>query len=271
MHSHATVLVICGTRPEAIKLSPVIRALRQKGLPVEIADTGQHPDLLPMMLRESGLRPDHELRACTPGMSLPSSLAAIVAAVGNLLQQRRPALVVVQGDTVSAFAGALAAAYSRVALAHVEAGLRTGDLAEPFPEELQRALISRLAALHFAPTRRAAEALMREGVRPETIHVTGNSGVDAFHHVLEHANSNPALDAQMSARLPLVLRTGLPLVVATVHRRENIGARLIQIAQGMARLAEEGRARIVIPMHPNPEVQQALRAVLGDRANVQLA
>lgn len=202
MHDRSAILVICGTRPEAIKCAPVIDALRRRHLPVAIVDTGQHPDLMPMVLREAGLRPDHELHVVRTDPSPQALLAAMLAALGPLLHRLRPPLVLVQGDTVSAFAGALAAAYAAVPVAHIEAGLRTGDMAEPFPEEMHRRMIGGIATLHFAPTRRAAAALRREGVAADAIRITGNSGVDAFHRVLAHANSNPALDAQMSARLP---------------------------------------------------------------------
>lgn len=271
MHDQSAILVICGTRPEAIKCAPVIEALRRQKLPVALVDTGQHPDLMPMVLREAGLRPDHELHVARTEQQSPQALlAALMAALGPLLQRLRPPLVLVQGDTVSAFAGALAAAYAAVPVAHIEAGLRTGDMAEPFPEEMHRRLISGLATLHFAPTRRAAAALLREGVSADAIRITGNSGVDAFHRVLAHANSNPALDAQMSARLPLVLRCGPPLLVATMHRRENLGDRLANIAAGLARLAREGQARIIVPLHPNPQVQAVLRRHLDALPMVQL-
>lgn len=263
------IVAVCGTRPEVVKLAPVVHMLRRVGRPVQLIDTGQHPDLAPQMLREAGLHAQHALDPAPPGTPLAAMLARAVAGVGELLAGQRPPMVLVQGDTLATVAGAMAAAYAGLPVAHVEAGLRTGVAAEPFPEEMHRKLVAQIACLHFAPTRRAADALRHEGICASAIHVTGNSGVDAFHATLRNIAGNPALEARLRARFARISEPGPPLVLATVHRRENLG-RLPQIAEGMARLARNGEARILLPLHPNPHVRAAMKQRLGDIAGAWL-
>lgn len=270
MQGRSPLLAVCGTRPEVVKLAPVIGALRARGHRVILAMTGQHPDLAPLMLRELGLQPDIELAACAPGMAPPQQLASILARLGPVLAAWRPQLVMVQGDTVSTFAGALAAAYARVPIAHVEAGLRTHDFDEPHPEELHRALVAPMASLHFAPTRHAAAALRREGVDPARIHITGNSGIDALLATSERLETDPALAADLAFRHPYAANPGRPLLLVTVHRRENLGRRLQAIAAALARLAAFCEAEIVLPLHPNPAVQRVLRDKLEGLDGVHL-
>lgn len=270
MQGRSPLLAVCGTRPEVVKLAPVIGALRARGHRVILAMTGQHPDLAPLMLRELGLKPDIELAACAPGMAPPQQLASILARLGPVLAAWRPQLVMVQGDTVSTFAGALAAAYARVPIAHVEAGLRTHDFDEPHPEELHRALVAPMASLHFAPTRHAAAALRREGVDPARIHITGNSGIDALLATSERLETDPALAADLAFRHPYAANPRRPLLLVTVHRRENLGRRLQAIAAALARLAAFCEAEIVLPLHPNPAVQRVLRDKLEGLDGVHL-
>ncbi len=264
------ILAVCGTRPEAIKLSPVVFALRQRGHAVIVVTTGQHPVLAQDMLREVGLEADLDLGVHQAGATPPQLLAAILTAMTPVLAAWRPALLIVQGDTVSAMAAALAANYARVPVAHVEAGLRTYDRAEPFPEELHRCLIAPLATLHFAPTRRAADALLAEGVDAASVHMCGNSGIDAVLATAARLAGDAALQADMRARFAFVAVARRPLVLATVHRRENIGARLSSIAAALARLAGFCEAEIVLPLHPNPAVAGKLRARLGGLSGVHL-
>ncbi len=264
------LLAVCGTRPEAVKLAPVVHALRDRGRDVVLVATGQHPDLAPAMLRQAGLTADVDLGVNQPGATPAQLLAAILTYIAPVYAAYRPQLAIVQGDTVSTLAGALGAAYARIPVAHVEAGLRTGDQGEPFPEELQRQLITPLASLHFAPTRRAAAALKREGVDPAAIHITGNSGVDAFHQTLDRLDADPGLRASMKARFPFLKAASRPLLLVTVHRRENIGTRLQSISAALARLAAFFEAEIVVPLHPNPDVQAQLRDRLGGLRGVHL-
>jgi len=270
MRGRSPLLAVCGTRPEAIKLAPVIHALRERGQNVVLVATGQHPDLAPVMLREAGLTPDIDLAVNQSGAAPAQLLAAILTYISPVFAAYRPQLAIVQGDTVSALAAALGAAYARVPVAHVEAGLRTGDADEPFPEEMQRILVAPLASLHFAPTARAQTALEREGIPASQIHVTGNSGIDALFHTVARLEADPGLRATMSSRFPFVARAERPLILVTVHRRENIGPRLHSIAAAMARLAGFCEAEIVVPMHPNPDVQAQLRQRLNGLKGIHL-
>lgn len=268
MPARSLILAVCGTRPEVVKMAPVVGRLRDAGQDVLLLFTGQHPDLAPQMLRELGLKPDIELPVPTAGLPPQQMLAAIINALAPVFAAHRPAVTLVQGDTVSTLAGALAAAYAGLPLAHVEAGLRTGDMAEPHPEEMHRRLIAPLASLHFAPTHRAAAALIGEGVNPGTVHVTGNSGIDALLETNARLIASPDLCAALEARFPV--RPGRPMILATVHRRENHGERLAAIASGLAHIAASGGVEMVLPLHPGPAVQRLLRASLGHLAGVHL-
>jgi UDP-N-acetylglucosamine 2-epimerase (non-hydrolysing) len=270
MRAETLLVAIVGTRPEAIKMAPVVQSLRARHHSVMLLLTGQHPDLAPALLKEAGLVADLDLGAHAAGAGPAQLLAAILTALPPVLQAQRPAALIVQGDTVSALAGALAGAYLRVPVAHVEAGLRTGNSDEPFPEEIHRSLITRLAGLHLAPTETAAAALEREGIAPASIHVTGNSGIDAVLATAARLDADADLEAAVAARFPFVATAKRPLVLVTVHRRENIGRRLQSIAAALARLAAFFEADIVLPLHPNPDVHRVLRARLDGMRGVHL-
>lgn len=261
------VFCVLGTRPEAIKLAPVVLALARHDIAVTLCLTGQHPDLARTALAEFGLAADLDL-AVPPARSPQALLAAMLPALAAVLAATAPPMIVVQGDTTSALAGALAGAYARVPVAHVEAGLRSGA-AEPFPEDLHRRLIAQAAALHFAPTERARAALRREGIAAATIHLTGNPVIDALRHVEARLAADPRLRAMTLAALP-VLDPARPLVVVTAHRRENHGRRMHAIADAVARLAAPGDVDLVVPVHPHPQVARVLTARLGGLANVRL-
>src|SRR5689334_16295535 len=227
------ILVIFGTRPEAIKLSPVILHLRQcPDFDVRTCATAQHRELLDQVLTVFRIKPDHDLNLMLPGQSLSQASARILAALEPVLQQEQPDLVLVQGDTTTTLCGALAAFYRRIPVGHVEAGLRTGDLAQPFPEEMNRVVVSHLAALHFAATEKSAENLRREGVDPERVHVTGNSGIDAVLYV-KAALESGALTAPASVAWPAARK----LIVVTAHRRESFGEGFERICGALAILA----------------------------------
>lgn len=263
------LIAVCGTRPEAVKLAPVIAALRRRQQRVLLLATGQHPDLAPRMFAELDLAPDLELPPAAPAApgSPAHALAQMMGGLATAIADLRPAMVVVQGDTLSTLAGALAGAYARVPVAHVEAGLRTGSRAEPFPEEMHRLLVTPVASLHFAPTPRAARALLAEGVAAEQIWVTGNSGIDALARG-RAAAGDALLDARMAARFPFCSDGRRPTLIATVHRRENIGHRLQAIAAALATLAAE--AEIILPLHPNPAVRQPLVERLIEHRHIHL-
>jgi len=261
------ILVVFGTRPEAIKLCPVVLCLRRFAdlYRVRVAVTAQHREMLDQVLGVFELVPDHDLNLMLPGQTLAQTTARAVAALDPVIEAEAPDMVVVQGDTASTLCGALAAFYRRVPLAHVEAGLRTGDLSQPFPEEMNRVLTTRLAALHLAATGQAAANLRSEGILSEDIAVTGNTVIDALLQVRDGLESGylarpewPWLDE--SKRLLLV----------TAHRRESFGPGLERICCALLRLAARPDVQIACTVHPNPQVERPLRGLLEGHANIEL-
>lgn len=257
------ILIIFGTRPEAIKLFPVVRVLRDSGIaPVRVCVTAQHRGMLDQVLEIAGLTPDHDLDLMEPGQSLDRLTARLLTGLGEVMDAERPAMVVVQGDTATAMAGALAAYYRKVPVAHVEAGLRSGDIYQPWPEEVNRRMIAPIAALHFAPTDTAAAALRAEGIDPGKIHVTGNSVIDALHWTKERIAADPSLVAGLD---PVLSRlAGKRILLVTTHRRENFGGGMAAIARALRQIAVRPDVGILFPMHPNPNVVAVMDEVLGD-------
>jgi UDP-N-acetylglucosamine 2-epimerase (non-hydrolysing) len=260
------ILVVFGTRPEAIKLAPVILRLRERpGFDVRTCATAQHRDLLDQVLSVFQIKPDHDLNLMQPGQSLTQSASRILAALESVLQHDRPDMVLVQGDTTTTLAGALAAFYQRIPVGHVEAGLRTGDLTQPFPEEMNRVVATRLSTIHFAATQWAADNLRREGVASGFIHVTGNSGIDAVLYIkdaLETVAARPSRDFEWPE--------GEKLIVVTAHRRESFGTGFERICDALATLAARPDVRIVLPLHPNPHARAPVARALGDCPRVTL-
>lgn len=261
------ILIVFGTRPEAIKLFPVIRALRAHGgLDVRSCVTAQHRGLLDQVLEIAGITPEVDLDLMTPGQSLDALTARLLTGIGQAMDAEKPDRVIVQGDTATAMVGALAAYYRKVPVSHVEAGLRSGDIHHPWPEEVNRRIVAPIADQHFAPTDTAAEALRRENVDPGTIHVTGNTVIDALHATRARIEADPALAAgldEVAARF-----AGKRLVLVTTHRRENFGDGMGGIARAIAQIAEREDTAILFPMHPNPNVVSVMDRLLGDRANI---
>ena len=259
----AKFLVVFGTRPEAIKLFPVIRALSVlPELTVRTCASGQHRELLDQVLSIARLQPDIDLDLMEPGQSLDRLTARLLVGLGEAMDRERPEWVVVQGDTATAMTGALAAYHRQIPVAHVEAGLRSGDIHHPFPEEVNRRCIAQIARLHFAPTETAAATLRREGVAPEGIHVTGNTGIDALMWTRDRLAAEPSLAAGLD---PVLERAaGKRLVLVTVHRRENLGESMAAIAQALLRIATRGDTAMLLPVHPNPEIRRVTDALLGD-------
>lgn len=261
MSHRPTVMVVMGTRPEAIKLAPVVAALHEQGRlrPVVVA-TSQHRELLQQALAPFDLVPDEDLDIMTEGQTPAQVAAAVMTRLEPLLAQHRPSWTVVQGDTTSAFAAAITSFYRGVPVAHVEAGLRTGRLDAPFPEEFNRRGVAVAAALHCAPTPRAAGHLRREGVPEGAIAVTGNTVVDAVQHILRvAAPPPPRLDGRVQ-------------VLVTLHRRESFGAPLEGMLAALRQLAQERgpRLRLLYPVHPNPHVAGPARRILGGVPGVEL-
>jgi UDP-N-acetylglucosamine 2-epimerase len=261
------VLFIFGTRPEAIKLCPLVQQLRS--LPgdfaVQVCVTAQHRGMLDQVLDVFDVAPDFDLNLMQPGQSLSALTGRIVGALEAVLQPSHPDLVIVQGDTTTTLAGALAAFYQHIDVAHVEAGLRTGDMRQPFPEEMNRVLTSRIAAWHFAPTTRAREALLAEGVADSRIVVTGNTGIDAVLFIREKLNAGAIPSPSWPWLLP-----DRRLILVTSHRRENFGPGFDRCMHALATLARRTDVQIAYPVHRNPNVLGPAHQLLSGNPNVVL-
>ncbi len=259
------VLVIFGTRPEAIKLCPLIQALqRERDFETLVCVTAQHRQMLDQVLAVFGVVPDFDLDLMQPGQSLAGLSARLIGGLEKVFVDARPSLAVVQGDTTTTVCGALCAFYAHVPVGHVEAGLRTFDLDAPFPEEMNRVVTGRLAALHFAATEWAAENLRREGVADEGIEVTGNTGIDAVLAI------SSALEAGRLSGIDIPLDSKRKLIVTTAHRRESFGEGFESICRAVAELAGREDVQIVWPVHPNPNVRRTVEQTLRGKANILL-
>ncbi|HVR63299.1 MAG TPA: UDP-N-acetylglucosamine 2-epimerase (non-hydrolyzing) [Polyangia bacterium] len=264
-------LFIYGTRPEAIKLAPVIAACRQSGrLEVVLCATAQHRQLLDEINDTFGLRPDFDLGLMQPDQTLTALTARAVTAIGEVLAAVRPALGMIQGDTTTALAGALASFYQRIPVAHVEAGLRTYDLARPFPEEMNRQMVARVVRWNFAPTEGARENLRREGIADATIAVTGNTAIDALRMVVAADGPATSADALAAVGVP-PLETDQRLVLVTAHRRESFGEGFRDLCRGLRAAVDRWpQLRVVYPVHPNPNVRAPVGELLGDHERIHL-
>jgi UDP-N-acetylglucosamine 2-epimerase (non-hydrolysing) len=260
------ILFVFGTRPEAIKLCPVLLNLREsQRFSVRVCVTAQHRAMLDQVLAAFDITPDYDLDLMQPGQTLSQITARILAALEPVILDERPDMLLVQGDTTTTMTGALAAFYQQVPVGHVEAGLRTGDLSQPFPEEMNRVVTTRLAALHFAPTETARRNLLAEGVDSERIFVTGNSGIDAVLYVR---------DALLAGRLPACewpqLDLSKKLIVVTAHRRESFGEGIERICEALACLSRRHDVQLVYPVHRNPNVMDPVYARLSGLPNLFL-
>lgn len=269
--SHRKVMVIFGTRPEAIKLAPVIKALQASPhLQPCVCVTGQHREMLDQMLAFFDVRPDHDLAVMRPDQDLSSLTARVLEGVDPVLRAEQPDALLVQGDTTTTFAATLAAYYRRIPTGHVEAGLRTGDVYDPFPEEMNRRLTTQVAAWHFPPTARARQNLLAEGVPDGRILVTGNTVVDALQDTVQRLERTPVELPAALARVPEAL-DGRRLILVTGHRRESFGEGMRNICGALRRIAEQhDDVLIVYPVHLNPAVQRPVRETLGDHPRVVL-
>mgnify|MGYP002348807277 FL=1 len=264
------ISVIFGTRPEAIKLAPVILELkRHPEFACEVCITAQHREMLDQVLEVFGIVPDVDLDLMEPNQGLAEFAAKAIVQVDHYLKASNPDMILVQGDTTTVFAAALAAFYNRIPVGHVEAGLRTGNIYAPFLEEINRLLATRMTSFHFAPTRTNKENLLREGVEEKTIYITGNTVIDALYiardRVLKEPQSIPGLDIRKLADKKIVLITG--------HRRESFGEGFENICTAIARLAKAfPDVLFIYPVHLNPNVQEPVRRILGTPSthNIQL-
>ena len=265
MQRELIVLSVFGTRPEAIKMAPLVRQLEHaQGIRSLVCVTAQHRQMLDSVMAQFALKADYDLNLMKSGQTLTSITTGVLEGMEGVLQDCRPDLVLVHGDTTTSTAAALAAFYRQVAVGHVEAGLRSHDRYSPFPEEMNRVLTGRLATLHFAPSEGSRENLLREGIT-ENVHVVGNTVIDALRLMVHdgYRFHDPAL-----ANLPLDEGRW---ILMTAHRRENLGAPLESICRAVLRLVEDNpEVHVVYPVHPNPRVRQTAYAVLGNAARVHL-
>jgi len=260
------ILAIIGTRPEVIKMAPVIKRLREEDwAEVSIVATEQHKELLHQMLDVFGLKPDVNLSLMRENQTLSELTSKAVTELDRVILTHKPQLVIAQGDTTTAMCASLVSFYNRVPFAHVEAGLRSGDLTNPFPEELNRIIADRVASFNFAPTERAKNNLLKEGVPEETIFVTGNTVIDALLFTVKRVK-----DLNLP-RVEELVKKGKKLILVTLHRRESFGKPLENICKALKRIAEERKdVLIVYPVHPNPNVRKVAFGVLSGLENVKL-
>jgi UDP-N-acetylglucosamine 2-epimerase (non-hydrolysing) len=260
-----TILFVIGTRPEVIKVAPVVLEMRKKHnkfKPLVLA-TAQHRDLLDQMMAVFGLTADLDLNIMKSSQSLTYVTQQVLGGVGEYLEQMKPDLLLIQGDTTTTFAAALAAFYKQIPVAHLEAGLRTYQRYAPYPEEINRCMTTRLASLHLAPSQMAADNLLREGIEERSIVITGNTVIDALDQMID---DKFILDADLEAKIE-----GKRVILVTTHRRGNFGPRMGRALSAIAELVEQiPDTCVVFPVHPNPAVRASAKEVLGDKPRIHL-
>lgn len=264
------LLIVFGTRPEALKCFPVARAaLARPDLVTEICVTAQHREMVDSVINLTGLPVDYDLNAMQPGQTLFDVTTKVLTGMEAVLEQSKPDIVMVQGDTTTAMAAALAAFYKRIPVAHVEAGLRSHNIDSPFPEELNRRIAGDIATWHFAPTSEARDNLLAEGKDPSRIFVTGNTVIDTLLYFSDRVDTDLSLNAELASRFPF-LDAGKKLILVTGHRRENHGGGIERICTALKVLATRGDVQIVYPVHPNPQVRSVVQAQLDGVPNIFL-
>lgn len=264
------VLTVFGTRPEAIKMAPVVHSLsRHPGIESGVCITSQHQEMLTQVLDLFGIKPDYDLDVMRPGQDLTHITTAVLTRMRDALRDFQPDRVVVHGDTSTTFSASLSAFYQKTPVAHVEAGLRTGDRYSPWPEEMNRKLTDGIADLLFAPTERARKNLLAEGADPASVEVTGNTVIDALFHVLKRLETDRALHDRVAGGFPF-LRPDRRLVLVTSHRRENFGDGISRICRAIARVARRPDVQVVFPVHRNPNILSVVEQTLGKVPAVHL-
>jgi len=263
------VLTLFGTRPEAIKMAPLVKALAQtEGVESIVCSTGQHRQMLDQVLQLFAIPVDHDLDVMVPGQTLNGLFARLMTRIDALLEELKPDCVLVHGDTTTATACCLAAFHRGIAIGHVEAGLRTGDLSQPFPEEMNRRVVDVMSRWLFAPTVTSRNNLLQENLQGQ-IHITGNTVIDALDLTLQKLDREPQIGEGFARRYPW-LDANRRLMLVTGHRRENFGEGFRQICQALGELAQRTDVQIVYPVHLNPQVRDVVMTVLGDNPNVHL-
>jgi len=265
------VLIVFGTRPEAVKCIPVVQELRKrKGTEVKVCVTAQHRKILDQVLDQLGLTPDYDLNLMRSSPTLADITSDVLTGIGEVLDMEKPDRVLVQGDTTTTMATALAAYYRQIPVGHIEAGLRSGNNYSPWPEEVNRKVVGAIADMHFAPTNQARENLLNENIPESHIYITGNTVIDALFEVKKHLNGikryHPALEPIAKATRGGNKR----IIMVTSHRRENWGEGLRGICAALRTLANRGDIHIVYPVHPNPKVRGPVEETLGNHEHISL-
>ncbi|HHR1401545.1 non-hydrolyzing UDP-N-acetylglucosamine 2-epimerase [Klebsiella oxytoca] len=265
------VLTVFGTRPEAIKMAPLVHALaRDPHFEAKVCVTAQHREMLDQVLKLFSIVPDYDLNIMQPGQGLTEITCRILEGLKPVLESFKPDMVLVHGDTTTTMAASLAAFYQRIPVGHVEAGLRTGDLSSPWPEEGNRTLTGHLATYHFAPTETSRQNLLRENIADNRITITGNTVIDALFWVRDRVLSDEALRNELTQRYPF-LANGKKMILVTGHRRESFGRGFEQICHALAEIAANNPdVQIVYPVHLNPNVSEPVNRILGHVENVML-
>lgn len=264
-------LCVFGTRPEAIKMAPLALKLHSESrFDARVCVTGQHREMLDQVLSLFNLKPDYDLDIMKSGQDLTDVTSSILKGMRNVLTEFRPDVVLVHGDTATTLAASLAAYYQQIPVAHVEAGLRTGNLYSPWPEEANRKLTGALATVHFAPTQTSADNLKREGIAEQAIHITGNTVIDALFEIVNKLDTDGQLYKGLALKFPF-LKEGKKLILVTGHRRESFGGGFERICEALAQTARQHPdVQIVYPVHLNPNVQQPVNQLLKGIANIHL-
>ena len=265
------VLVVFGTRPEAIKMVPVAKMLKSYtgDFEVKVCSTGQHRQMLDQVMEFFDLQADFDLNIMAPDQTLADVTCKVLKGMEEVFKQWKPDIVLVQGDTTTVMAAALAAFYQKIEVGHVEAGLRTGNRYSPWPEEMNRMIATQLATIHFAPTETSRNNLLREAVDPGIVHVTGNTVIDALFEAVKIMDSDPEMIKSMQEKFSF-LDPAKKLVLVTGHRRENFGDGFLQICRAIKEIASRDDVQVVYPMHMNPNVRKPVNEILGDAGNVHL-
>ncbi len=264
------LLIVFGTRPEAIKMAPLVKELKKSSeLIVKVCVTAQHRQMLDQVLQLFEITPEYDLDLMRPGQTLPQLTSNILLGMDGVLADYRPDWVLVHGDTSTSMATSLSAYYRQVGVAHVEAGLRTYNLYSPWPEEGNRQITGRLAGLHFSPTEASRNNLLKEGAKPDLIHVTGNTVIDALLSVSQRIDNDAELRNSLAAQFPF-LESAKRVVLVTGHRRENFGTGFESICNALKDIARVPDVQVVYPVHLNPQVQEPVHRILGDSTHVHL-
>lgn len=263
------VLLVFGTRPEAIKMAPVYEMLKDAPeMDVRVAVTAQHREMLDQVLRLFEIEPDYDLNVMKPGQGLTEITAAVLAGLKPVLEDFAPDLVLVHGDTTTTLSATLAAYYQQIPVGHVEAGLRTGNIYSPWPEEVNRKVTSAIASLHFAPTKKSAENLTAEGVAPQMVFITGNTVIDALIDVVERLENDPQKSAAFDSEFGI--DSTKRLILVTGHRRESFGGGFERICAALGAIAEREDVQVIYPVHLNPNVKGPVEDSLGALERVRL-